>query len=224
MELLAETLAAYPLSSWLLALFAIFAATCIQFSLGIAFGLIAGPALALIHVDFVPAPVLMLTCVTATTGAVREWRLVRWDQVRWSVSGRFLGALVAIYCLALIPDEKTFLLVFGLLIGFAVLLSVSGLRFPFTLPTIGAAGMVSGFTATITGVGGPPMAVVFQHQKAIDARPTLQSFFALGSLASFLLLMVSGHVGARAIAIALLLVPGFVAGYFVAPHVRGWFD
>ena len=219
-----QVISHYPAWQWLAAALAITAATCVQYGLGIAFGLIAGPLLALVSIDFVPAPVLLLTCVTATSSLISERHLVNWRQARTGIGGRIAGAIIAAMVLGMIPSEKAFMPLFGLTIAGAVLVSVSGISVPFSLPSIAAAGSVSGFTATITGVGGPPMAIVYQHQKAATARPTLQAFFAFGSALSFIILFLSGHVGVRDIVITAMLLPAFAAGFLIGPFVRPLFD
>lgn len=202
----------------------IFSATSVQVGMGIAFGLIAGPLLALIDVAFVPGPVLMLTFCTSVSAALGERKGIKWDQLRYAVSGRLIGSLIGVVILTMIPDEKTFMLVFGLVIGLAVLISVSGMVIPFTLATVGLAGTVSGFTATITSVGGPPMAVVYQNQKGKDARPTLQCYFAMGSFISLWVLGIAGLLTIGDFALALVLLPALALGFFAGPRLRPFFD
>jgi len=223
-EILVQFFTGHSLLELALASLIIFAATSVQVGMGIAFGLIAGPLLALIDVEFVPGPVLMLTFCTSVTAAVGERRGIKWDQLRFAVSGRLLGSLIGVVVLSMIPDEKTFMLVFGLIIGLAVLISVSGFVIPFTLPAVGLAGAVSGFTATITSVGGPPMAVVYQNQKAGQARPTLQTFFAMGSFLSLCVLGLAGLLSIRDIALAIMLLPALALGFFAGPRLRPFFD
>ena len=98
-------------------LFIIFVATSVQVGVGIAFGLIAAPLLALIDIAFVPVPVLFLTLFTAVTASWRERGGIHWDQLRYSVSGRLIGSISGAMVLSLIPGDKTFMLIFGLIIA-----------------------------------------------------------------------------------------------------------
>lgn len=208
----------------LLAVLIIASATVVQYGVGVGFGLLAGPLLALLNIDFVPVPVLILTFITSVSAAYSELSLVHVDQLKFCVSGRVLGSILAAMLLGFMPDEKSFMLVFGLVVGFMVLVSVGGLKIPFNLTTIGIAGFISGITATFTSVGGPPMAAVFQNQKARDARPTLQVFFAMGSLASFMVLAFVGYVKMTDFLIAFILLPGTIMGFLLAPKLRPFFD
>lgn len=207
-----------------LALLVILAATSVQVGAGIAFGIVAGPLLALINIRFVPVPVLLLTFATASSAFWAERRGVKWDQIRYAVSGRILGSIIGAGVLSIIPGEKTFMLIFGSIIAFAVLISISGVKIPFTLASVGFAGTVSGFTAAITSVGGPPMAVVYQSQRSSEARPTLQVYFALGAFFTLAILFISGHGSLDDFLLALILIPAMVAGFMVGPRLKPCFD
>ena len=116
------------------------------------------------------------------------------------------------------------MLIFGSIIALAVIVSVSGITIPFTFKSVGIAGTVSGFTAAITSVGGPPMAVVYQNQKAAYARPTLQTYFALGSFFTLCILAIAGHVTAKHAMLAALLLPALAMGVLIGPRLRPFFD
>lgn len=219
-----EALSDHTLLEMVLASLVIFVATSVQVGVGIAFGLVAGPLLALIDLAYVPVPVLFLTLFTAVVAAWGERSGIHWNELRYSVSGRFFGSVVGLLVLSAIPGEKAFMLLFGSLIALAVLVSVSGIRIPFTLPSIGIAGFFSGITASITSVGGPPIAVVYQRQSSTDARPTLQTFFALGAFVTLIVLSVGGQVSFKDFALAVLLVPALALGFVAGPRLRPLFD
>lgn len=199
-------------------------ATVVQYGVGVGFGLLAGPLLALLNIEFVPVPVLILTFITSVSAALSEWRLVKVDQLKISVGGRIMGSILAAMLLGFMPDENSFMLMFGIVVGVMVVVSVGGIKIPFNLVTIGVAGFISGITATITSVGGPPMAAVYQNQKPKDARPTLQVFFAIGSFASFMVLLFVGYVKSTDFLIAACLLPGTAMGFLLGPKLRPFFD
>lgn len=224
LSLFYRVLAEHSLIEMLLASLIIFFATVVQVAMGIAFGLIAAPLLAVIDIAFVPVPVLLLTFSTSVAAFWGERKGVKWPELRSAVTGRIIGSIVGVVILSMIPGEKTFMLVFGLIIALAVLFSVSGLPIPFNLRAVGLAGTVSGFTASITGVGGPPMAIVYQNKSAGYARPTLQTFFALGSFFTLCILGLSGQIKPADIMLAFLLLPALFTGFFVGPLTRPFFD
>ncbi|NIR59973.1 MAG: sulfite exporter TauE/SafE family protein, partial [Gammaproteobacteria bacterium] len=51
----------------------------------------------------------------------------------------------------------------GALVLLAVAMSVAGLKISPTRPTLITAGALSGFMSTVSSVGGPPLAITYQH-------------------------------------------------------------
>ena len=123
-----------------------------------------------------------------------------------------------------ISDRKAFSLVFGLMVGLAVILSVAGWRLRFGRASLLSMAAVSGLMGTITSVGAPPLAIVYQDRPAAQARPTLAAFFAIGCVLSLAALYLSGWAGLRDLALALIMVPGMLAGWVIARLLAGRFD
>ena len=211
-------------SNFTLAFIVIVIAAIVQYGTGVAFGLIAAPLLALINLDFVPIPVLMLTIVTAVMSVWSEREGIRWHEIRFSVLGRFLGSIIGVMILSLIPSDKEFMLLFGLIIAFAVVLSLGGLKIPFNNLSLSFAGLLSGLSASITSVGGPPMALVYQDRNASDVRPTLQTYFATAAFITLGVLGFFGHIDFEDFVISLFLLPGLFVGIFLGPYFRPLFD
>ena len=66
----------------------------------------------------------------------------------------------------------------------AVALTAAGLQFRLNRRTLVGAGIASGIMGTATAIGGPPMAVVYQHEGGPRARGTLAAFFTVGAVIS----------------------------------------
>jgi len=81
-------------------------------------------------------------------------------------------------------------------------------------------GSISGLMGTITGVGAPPLALVYQGSYAGNARPTLAAIFAVGCACSLLALTVIGWVGLQEIVIAGLMVPPMLLGTVAGRKIR----
>jgi uncharacterized membrane protein YfcA len=110
------------------------------------------------------------------------------------------------------------------MVGLAVAMSVFGRRIAFTRPNLVGMSALSGLMATITSVGAPPLALIYQDRPAGEARPTLAAFFALGCLFALAGLTATGHAGLRDVALAALMLPPMLAGLWVARRLRGRFD
>lgn len=198
--------------------------TIVQSGLGMGFGLVAAPFLALIDPVMVPVPALFMGMLTSVWAALQERPSIRWNEVGVGVAGRFTGVLAATLVLTCVADPKLFMLVFGALILAALLLSLSGWQLAFSRRNLFGMANLSGFMATITSVGAPPMAMLYQGRLAGEARPTLSAFFALGGIVSLAGLYFSGWAGWRETQTAALMVPPMLLGLYIARRLRGRFD
>lgn len=214
------------LSLWQYALaYAVIAfATIVQYRAGVGFGLLAAPLLALFAPALVPVPIIILTLLTAGTAMLSVHGGIDWREVSWSVSGRFLGSVAGAAILVRLTDEKHFMVVFGALIALAVAMSLAGLRFRFSNRLLLVMGTISGLTATITSVGGPPMAIAYQDQTAEHARPNMSAFFAIGCVVILVVLQVNGLIALADVVHAAVLAPGLALGVVLAPLFKGLID
>ena len=209
----------------LAAIFAIVvAASIVQAGLGMGFGLASAPLLALIDPRLVPGPVLIIAVVTSIWAAWREHAAIKWNELQVGIAGRVIGVFAGSVLLASLVNQQMFMLTFGGLIASAVLLSVSGWRLPFNSFTLLIMAALSGLMGTITSVGAPPMALIYQIRPASEARPTLASFFAIGSTLSLLGLYLSGWGRSSDVVLAVLMVPPMLLGTFIARRLSSTCD
>ncbi len=213
-------------SPWLIAIVfvIVFLAAIVQAGLGLGFGLLAAPLLALVNPELVPAPTLILGFLTAGWGVLRERQGITWSEVGIGSIGRAVGVSVAAIILANITDRETFILMFGVMIAIAVGLSVSGWRIPFSGGSLVSMGAVSGLMGTITSVGSPPMALVYQNHPAKSARPTMAAFFMIGCAFSLIGLAIAGWAGWQDLLLAALMLPPMFAGLAVIHLLGSRFD
>ena len=202
----------------------VFFASIVQFGLGMGFGIVAAPLLALIDPALVPASTLVIGLTTSALGAWRERDAIVWSEVWTAAVGRLAGVLAASFLLVKLADKSSFMLVFGIMVGLAVLVSSAGWRLPFSRQSLIAMAAVSGLMGTITSVGAPPLAIVYQDRKATDTRPTLAAFFAVGCAISLIGLYAVDRAGIRDFMLALVMLPGMLAGLFASRHLKGRFD
>jgi uncharacterized membrane protein YfcA len=218
----------FPLADqpWLilLAFVILMVASIVQAGLGMGFGLTASPLLALIDPHLVPVPTLIMGMVTAGLGGWRERGSIIWPEVGIGMAGRLVGVACGALVLSLLVDRKAFMLVFGIMVGVAVLLSLSGWRWKFSTSSLVAMGWLSGLMGTITSVGAPPLALIYQDRQPGAARPTLSAFFALGCAASLAGLALTGWAHPGDLLIALAMVPPMLAGVFAARRIGGRLD
>jgi hypothetical protein len=200
------------LLGWLAAVSIIATGAAIQGSVGFGLGVFGAPILLLIDPRLVPGPILLDALLLTVLVAVREWRWVRLADLGWSVPGRLLGTAIAVWVLRAVPASR-FQLAMGLFMLFAVALTALGPRLPLNRRTLLGAGTLAGVMGTITSIGGPPMALLYQHEEGPRMRGTLAAFFTLGVIFSIGGLTVAGRFGWTEVKLAALLLPGIVAGF-----------
>lgn len=196
----------------------------VQSGLGMGFGLTAAPLFALIDPVLVPAPSLFIGLVTGAVVAWRERAGIDWPEVGIGSFGRVLGVVAGTMLLTAIGDGKAFQLVFGLMVALAVLLSAGGWRLAFSWRSLTAMGIVSGLMGTITSVGAPPLAIIYQDRNPVTARPTLAAFFSAGCALSMLGLALTGFMGWHDLILGVLMLPPMIAGFLIASFTKGRFD
>jgi uncharacterized membrane protein YfcA len=197
---------------WLAAVSIIATGAAIQGSVGFGLGVFGAPILLLIDPRLVPGPMLLDALLLTVLVAVREWRWVRLADLGWSVPGRLLGTGLAVWILKTIPAER-FQVAMGSFMLLAVALTWVGPRLPLNPRTLFGAGTLAGVMGTITSIGGPPMALLYQNEEGPRLRGTLAAFFTLGVIFSIGGLTAAGRFGWTEVKLAVVLLPGIVAGF-----------
>jgi uncharacterized membrane protein YfcA len=86
------------------------------------------------------------------------------------------------------------------------------------------AGWVSGVTGTATSIGGPPLALLYQHRPGPQVRSTLAVYFIFGATLSLVGLGLGGALHTRDLALAAVLAPFLLVGSAAARPVRARID
>jgi uncharacterized membrane protein YfcA len=165
---------------------------CLQGAGGIGFGMFVGPVLAIIDPHLVPGPVLFLAGLLSVMSALREYRSIDYRALVYSLAGRLPASGAAGMLFVLLP-VRAMSIVFALLILGAVGLSLRGWRVQARPQNFMLAGAVSGFMGTITSVGAPPMALVYQDFEPPRLRATIGAFFVAGAIGSIAVLAVRAN-------------------------------
>ncbi len=199
----------------LAAALALVAAGAIQGSTGFGFNMLAAPVLAVLDPAFVPAPMLMTALLISLGGALRERREVDVTGLGFALAGRVIASAAAVACLGLI-SPASFDKLFGALVLLAVLLSLAGVRVEPSPRNLFLAGGLSGFMGTLTSIGAPPMAMVYQHAKAAPMRATLNSFFVVGAAISIAALWGASRIEPGDLVLAAAMLPAAGVGFLLS--------
>lgn len=187
----------------------------VQGSVGFGHNLIAAPMLALVDERFVPGPSIAAATVLGLLMAVRDRQGVHLGEIRTAMIGRIPATLLAAATVALLPARPLAVL-FAVLVLTAVAITASRIHLHPTRPTLLVAGALSGYMATATSIGGPPMALVYANEEGRRMRGTLAGYFLLGSVVSLAALAATGSYGTDEIELTAAAVPGVVAGFLAS--------
>jgi uncharacterized membrane protein YfcA len=198
------------------AVFAVTAAAgCIQASIGFGMALIAAPILVLIEPALVPGPLIASNLVAVSLMAVRNRAHVDFRIARFSMAGTVIGGVTGASVLSLL-DPQGFAVLFGLLVLLGVGLSLAGLRVAVNRGSTFGAGILGGFMSATSAIGGPPMALVYQHQDPERFRGTLATYFIVSCSVSLAALTWVGEFDLEKLSLTRYLIPGLVSGFLLA--------
>ncbi|MDJ0613648.1 MAG: sulfite exporter TauE/SafE family protein [Rhizobiaceae bacterium] len=191
-------------------------AAIVQMSVGMGFGMLASPLIALVKPEIVPGCIVLIGFSVAISGAWRERENISAQELKMGIGGRIIGSLIALGILIQINDLRIFLLVFGIVMLIAVTMTASGMRVAFTNTNLFGLSVVSGLMGSITAVGAPPMAIIYHQRPPNVVRPTLNAFFASGCVLAILTLSTSGWFGWIDVVATLLLCPAMILGIYLS--------
>ncbi|MGI9353028.1 MAG: TSUP family transporter [Rhizobiaceae bacterium] len=195
-------------------------ASILQISVGMGFGMLAAPMIALIKPEIVPGSILIMGLVVAFSGAWRERQHISAVELKLGIGGRVIGSGMAFVILLLIPSVEVFLILFGLVMLVAVLLTASGIRLSFNNNNLFNLSVVSGLMGTITAVGAPPMAIIYHDRLPNIVRPTLNAFFGAGSVLGIISLSASGWLSLPDLIAAVFFLPAMFIGILIAEPLK----
>lgn len=197
---------------WLAAVLIIATGAAVQGSIGFGMGVVGAPLLILLEPRLVPGPILLDALLLTLLVTVREWKHVRMADLGWSVPGRLIGTGIAVWILRAVPAGRL-QFTMGVFMLLAVGMTMVGPRVRVGRRTLFGAGALAGVMSTITSMGGPPMALLYQHETGARLRGTLAAFFSLGVVFSIGGLAVAGRFGWTEVRLAALLLPGVIVGF-----------
>jgi uncharacterized membrane protein YfcA len=162
---------------------------------------------------------LILTLVMAFRGR----QTIQFGGVAWTIVGRMPGILAGLGALTIL-HQKELAALFAALVLIAVAMTASGLSLRPKRATLLAAGAMSGFMGTVAAIGGPPVALVYQHSPGPELRSTLAGYFVAGSSMSLVGLAAVGRFGLDELLLAAVLAPAVLVGYVASLGLARWLD
>jgi uncharacterized membrane protein YfcA len=202
---------------------AIFAGSVLQGAVGYGLALVAAPILYLVDERLVPAPLLLTALLLTVSSAYRDRHAIDFKGLVWGTVGRIPGTVVGAAILAVLPPDRL-AAPLGLIVLLAVAMSASGMRLRPGPATLLFAGLLSGIMGTTSSIGGPPIAMVYQHSPGDQLRGTLGGFFVLGCLLSLIGVASVGRLGVYELGWGAALLPAVGLGFTVSSRLTPWID
>lgn len=186
-------------------------AAFVQGATGFGFALLAGPVIGIIKPSLLPGFLLIQMLPLNCYILWREREEIDRKGITWVGAGRFLGTFGGLGVLLLVTENQLQLLI-GLSTVLAVIATLLAPSFDPKRIAFVVAGLITGVTETSTGIGGPPLALVFQRRPAPTLRSSVAACFIIGEVISLVLLALTGRIGSDQIKTAVLLLPAVLIG------------
>jgi uncharacterized protein len=183
----------------------------IQGAIGFGMNLVTVPVMALVLPDALPATVVLLGVPLSLVMMRHERHAIDRPGLAWIIVGRIPGTLLGTWVVATVtPDGLKAFIGISVLFAVAISVFVPPLRLTPTTQVVG--GIASGTTGTAAGIGGPPLALLYQHHPGPTMRATLSAAFFFGTLLSLTSLGLAREVRLADLAIACALIPIIIVG------------
>lgn len=215
----AFTVLGLPAAGALACVVVVYIGAVMQASTGVGVGILSSPVLLLVDPDFVPACIVLVVLPLTFSVAWADRSHIDRPGVIAALIGRVPGLILGALVVASISDDVLAILV-GTTVLLGVAVSLTAKRFTPTPPALVIAGFASGFTGTAVGVGGPPMALTYQHSDPVTMRATISLFFSVGSVLTAIALVLAGELGVRQLELTLLLMPSVLLGLLTARRYK----
>ena len=203
----------------LVALLLILGAT-IQAMVGLGLGLVAAPTITILDPGLMPELLLVLAASLPLLTLIDSHDEIDWRGLAWVLPARVPGTALGVLFLAQFSEQYIGVAV-ALMVLLAVALSLTPLAVPVRPATLATAGFISGAAGTATTIGGPPVALLYQHRPPDQIRNTLAVMFTVGAAMSLVGLWLGGTFEIRVFLLALLLTPCLALGASAGGRLRG---
>ncbi|ANH39974.1 Sulfite exporter TauE/SafE [Nocardioides dokdonensis FR1436] len=198
---------------------ALLAGATVQSLVGLGLGLVSAPVITLVEPRLMPELMLWLALALPFVTLAHEREDIDWHGLGWSLPSRVLGTGVGVVAVTALEPR-----LLGVAVGVMVLLAVAmtwrTVVLPLNRTSLVVAGAISGVSGTATSIGGPPLALLYQHRPPRTIRTTLAVYFMVGAALSLAGLGLAGHLERDTFLLALALSPVLAVGALLGRVLR----
>jgi uncharacterized protein len=202
----------------LLVLVVVLGAT-MQGLVGLGLNLVSAPVVTMIAPSLMPELLLALAVLLPFFTLARSHEGIDWRGLAWVLPARVPGVALGVLFLALFSDRAVAIAV-ALMVLVAVMVSLAPFEVPVRRSTLSLAGVFSGLAGTATSIGGPPVALLYQHRTPETIRSTLAVVFSVGATMSLVGIWLSGDLDTKAWPLAVVLTPCLVVGAWAGARLQ----
>lgn len=195
----------------------------VQAASGVGAGFLMVPMLAFIDLGLVPGPLIFGSLVLSGIMTWRERGAIDSDNLAPMFMGLLPGCALGAWIISIVPADQLGI-VFAIVILLGIAVTTSGLDLPLNRLSALVAGGVAGTMGASSGIGAPVIALLYQHASGARVRSTLALIYTFASLLILVALAVFGRFGGTEMLSGFALMPGFLAGYWVANRLRHRLD
>jgi uncharacterized membrane protein YfcA len=202
---------------------AVLVGAVIQRSIGFGINLIVVPVLALAAPQALPTTAILVALPLSLAIIRHEGHAIDRPGLTWILIGSVPGTILGTIVVATV-DTTALKVVVAISVLLAVFVSVLAPPLRLTPSTEFAGGFTSSVTGTAAGIGGPPLALLYQHHEGPTMRSTLAVSFLASTALAIASLAIAHHVTLGQIALAIALMPVVVLGSWIGRHTHGVLD
>jgi uncharacterized membrane protein YfcA len=195
----------------------------IQGGIGFGMNLVTVPVLALVAPEALPVTAVVLGVPISIAMLRHERAALDRPGITWIITGRIPGTVLGAWVVATV----TVAALQGLIGAFVLLFVLTSLvtpPIPVRPDTQITSGVVSGITGTAAGIGGPPIALLYQHHPGPTMRSTLAASFFAGTVLSLTTLAIARQVEWGPLLLGAGLAPLVVAGSYAGRRFHNLLD
>jgi uncharacterized protein len=201
-------------------------ASVVQGTIGFGLALLGAPFIAIVLPEAIPVTVVLVSWPSGAFLALREHHALDRTALAWMLAGAVPGTLVGLLIIHAASTDDL-----AVIVGITTLLGVLGTivspPIRITLATASSAGFIGNVAGTAASVGGPPVALLFQHRRGPIVRATLGAYFVVSGTLSIVGYAATGEVTLDRFLLAVGLLPAMLFGVWASRHFhdlvdRGW--
>jgi uncharacterized membrane protein YfcA len=195
----------------------------VQGTIGFGLGLLSAPFIAIAIPEAIPVVLVMVAWPIGGVTAAREHHALDHFALRWMLVGAVPGTLIGLWIIHL-ASPSTLGVIVGCTTLLGVLATIVSPPVPINRTTACSAGLIGNITGTAASVGGPPVALLFQHHRGPTIRSTLGAYFAISATLSVIGYAATGEVTVDRLLLTLALLPAMLLGAWLSKHFHVFVD